>query len=378
VSGTILLAASAWGEEGGTVVRSAAEIRSAAATARPGDRIRVAPGTYEGGGLHVTGLAGKPGRPIGTEAEVPDSPPVFRGGGSGLQLTDCAHVELRDLVFEGQSGNGLNVDDGGTPDSPTHHVVLTRLTVRDVGPQGNCDGIKLSGLEDFAVKDCTVERWGRGGSAVDMVGCARGRIEGCTFRHDPGAAGATGVQAKGGSRDILVRRNRFEHAGGRAVNAGGSTGLAYFRPPLESWKGPRFEARDVRVEGNVFVGGQAPIAFVGVDGAVFRFNTVEEPGRWLVRILQETRAEGFVPSRGGVVTDNLIVFRSDAWSEGGVNVGPGTDPGSFRFARNVWLCRDDPKSTRARVRLPTPEEKGVYGEDPAAHRRRAGAEALPH
>jgi hypothetical protein len=347
----------------GKVYRSLAELRSALATARPGARLRVAAGTYEGG-IHVEGLRGTEAAPIVLEAADPANPPLFRGGGTGLHLTDPEHVLVRDLSFAGQTGNGVNVDDGGTPATPAHHVVLRGLEVRDVGPEGNCDGIKLSGVNDFRVEASTVERWGTGGSAVDMVGCRRGTIERCTFRHRPEATGASGVQAKGGSRDVGVLRNRFEHAGGRAVNVGGSTGLEYFRPPLAEWKEPAFEAKDVRVEGNTFLGGQAAAAFVGVDGAVFRFNTVHHPGRWALRVLQETRDSRFVPSRRGVVSDNLFAFRSDRWASGGVNVGPDTDVMSFRFERNVWFCADDPARTKELVRLPVAEVDGTYGKDP--------------
>jgi len=371
-------------------VASVADLQRAAAAAKPGTRIRIAAGTYAGG-VHLVGLSGTPGRPVVLEAADPAEPPVFEGGGSGLQLSDPVYVEVVGLTFRGQRGNGVNIDDGATPATPAHHVTLRRLTVQDIGPDGNCDGIKLSGLNDLRVEGCVVERWGRGGSAVDLVGCHRGTIEDCTLRHSPDAAGASGVQLKGGTAEVHVRRNRFEHAGGRAVNAGGSTGLAYFRPPLDAWKGSKHEARALTIEGNTFVGSQAPVAFVGVDGAVFRFNTVYLPGRWALRILQETRAEGFVPCRNVEVSDNLIVFHADRWAEGGVNTGSGTEPASFRFARNVWYAADAPARTRASVRLPTAEADGVYGEDPrlvdpeagdygvkpGSPAARAGAHALP-
>ncbi len=151
-----------------TTVRTIEALRTAVANARPGRRIRVAPGTYAGG-LAFQGVAGAKDRPVVLEAEDAAHPPVFRGGTNGFQFTDAAWLELRGLVFEGATGNGLNLDDGGTPDTPAHHVVLRDLVVRDVGPDGNRDGIKLSGLLDFRVEGCTVERWGRGGSAVDMV-----------------------------------------------------------------------------------------------------------------------------------------------------------------------------------------------------------------
>jgi hypothetical protein len=279
-------------------------------------------------------------------------------------LTDPAFVELRNLSFSGQTGNGLNIDDGGTPESPAHDLLLEGIRIADVGPDGNHDGIKLSGLTDFRVEKSTVERWGLGGSAIDMVGCARGTIEGCVFRHTARATDASGVQAKGGTRDVTIRRSRFEHAGGRAVNVGGSTGLAYFRPPIATWKGDRFESKDVVVEGCTFVGSTAAVAFVGCDGAVFRFNLVYCPDRWAIRILQETKADGFVRCRNGVVADNLFVFRSDGWASGGVNIGPDTEAPSFRFERNGWYCLDAPTLTRSMLSLPSDEVSGTYGKDP--------------
>jgi hypothetical protein len=185
-------------------------------------------------------------------------------------------------------------------------------------------------------------------------------IAGNIFRHTEAAQGS-GVQCKGGSSGITIRKNRFENAGSRAVNIGGSTGLEFFRPSLEKGQ-DHAEARDIVVEGNTFLGSQSPVAFVGVDGAVVRFNTMYRPGRWALRILQENRAEGFVPCRNGEFHGNLVVFRSDAWASGGVNVGPATDPGSFVFSRNWWYCEDRPESSRPAV--PVPEKDGVYGRDP--------------
>ncbi len=352
-------------------VRDAEGLRRAVAAAKPGTRILVEPGEYPGG-FFFSGLAGKLGKPIVIAGSDPKNPPVIRGSTNGIHLVDPSHIEIRDLAIRGANGNGLNIDDGGSYDTPAHHVLLSRLEVADIGPGGNHDGIKLSGLDDFRVEGCQIERWGTGGgSAIDMVGCHRGVIEENLFRHTDGDS-STGVQAKGGTSNVVVRGNRFENAGGRAVNIGGSTGLEFFRPPLKADKadktgaGPdpgaeRWEAKAIRVEGNTFAGGAAPVAFVGVDGAVVRFNTIYRPGRWALRILQETRAPGFVPSRNGEFSDNVIVFRAGKWA-GAVNVGPGTAPGTFRFARNFWYAEDRPG--RSRPELPAKEENGVYGKDP--------------
>lgn len=166
---------------------------------------------------------------------------------------------------------------------------------------------------------------------------------------------------KGGSSGVVVKDCEFHDAGSRAVNLGGSTGLEFFRPPIGEWKGDKWEAKDLVVEGNLFVGGEASVAFVGVSGAVVRCNTFVEPRKWVVRILQETRAEGFVPCRRGVFESNLVVFRS-SWSSGGVNVGDATAPDTFVFAKNWWWCAD--RSERSEPSLPVRERDGVCGKDP--------------
>lgn len=339
-------------------VRDTQQLQQALRSAQPGDNILLAPGEYKGG-IYVEKLYGKPDKPIIIAAQDPEKPPVIRGGSNGIHISRAAYVQLHQITFVGARYNGINIDDGGQYNSPAHHILLKSVTVREVGPEGNCDGIKLSGVTDFRVEGCTVERWGSGGQGIDMVGCHRGVIEGCTLRFadDKGF----GVQAKGGCRNITVRLCRFEHAGARAMQIGGSTGLEFFRPPLKPG-GEHAEARDITVEGCVFIGSTAAISFVGVDGATVRFNTIYLPTRWAIRILQETRAEGFVPCRNGQFTDNLVVFRSDRWFEGGVNIGPFTAPHTFIFARNWWYCEDAPD--RSRPMLPVPEREGVYGVNP--------------
>jgi len=334
--------------------------------------VLLAPGNYTGG-FFFADLRGEPGKPIIIAAADPAHPPVFSDAKEGLHLSSPAHVEMRDLAFAGLSDNGLNIDDGGKYDLSAHHLILRGLRVRDIGTGGNQDGIKLSGVEDFLITGCTIERWGMDGEGIDLVGCHRGVIEGCVLRHTD-TTGVAAIQCKGGSADIRIRRNRFDHAGQRAINLGGSTGLEFFRPKLPA-AGEHAEARNLRVEGNTFVGAQAAIAFVGVDGAVVRFNTFEVPGRWVLRILQQTRAPGFVPCRRGEFSDNVVIFDSAKWSEGGVNIGPGTAPETFVFARNWWLCVDRPD--RSQPKLPAPEKDGVYGRDIAAAKAIAGADALP-
>lgn len=348
---SLLLASTTLAEPRIVEVATTSELRTALASASPGTRIAVKSGEYER--FDAAGITGTLERPIFVAAADPKAPPVFRG----MQFSDVAYFELVGITIRGAPTNGLNIDDGGTFETPSHHVVLRDIVVEDCGARGNEDGIKLSGLDVFRVENCDVARWGRAGSAVDMVGCHGGVIEGCTFRDSAENPASTGVQTKGGTRDVLIRSCRFMHAGQRAVNIGGSTALAYFRPKPES-----FEARDIVIEGCTFVGSEAPIAFVGVDGAIVRFNTFYEPKRWFLRILQETRETGFVPCRNGVFSDNLVVWNQRDVATPSINIGPHTAPETFTFARNYWFCPNRPEVSIPKLHVEQLDARG--GADP--------------
>lgn len=333
------------------LVSSTAEWRRALSDAGPGTVITVAAGEYQG--FSVSGVRGTAKSPIVMRAADQKLPPIVRGA---VQFSDFEHVEIADIVFEGSETNGLNIDDAGTFETPTKFIVMRNLVVRDLKGRGNVDGIKLSGVEDFLLDRCTIERWGRGGSGIDMVGCRRGVVASCTLRDQKEAPASSGVQMKGGTRDVVVRDCRFENAGERAVNIGGSTGLEFFRPKPEG-----FEAKDIVVEGSTFIGSTSPIAFVGIDGATVRRNTFYRPQKWLLRILQETREKSFAACRGGVFEENLVVYAAgDVGTM--VNIGDATAPETFSFARNYWFAIDDPKARAPK--MPTPEKDPAGGADP--------------
>lgn len=336
------------------LVSAADGLRRALRAARPGARILIAPGDYRGyftaGQLHGTAE-----RPIEIAAADPARPPVFHGAGECLHLSRVSHAVLRDLVLIQARVNCLNVDAGAAPDGPSHHIVLDGLTVRDMTREGNHDGIKLLGVDDLLVRGCTVERWGSDGSAIDMVGCHRVVLVDCALRHAEGQ-GASGVQVKGGSSEVIVYRCRFGSAGQRAVNLGGNTGLPHFRP-----RDARAEARGIVVLGCRFVGSKAPLAFVGSEDCIASYNTIYRPTAWALRVLQETGGERFVPCRNGELRGNLVVWR---WRElhATADIRGGAAPETFRFAGNWWYCEDRP--SRSRPHLPTREEDGVVGRDP--------------
>ncbi|NOY90085.1 MAG: hypothetical protein GXP55_02665, partial [Deltaproteobacteria bacterium] len=305
-------------------------IRSAAAVATPGTRILVAAGSY--GSFYLENLQGEPGRPI---AIVADGDVTLDAAGSGtvVRMSDPAYLVFEGFTLANAGEHGMNIDDGGSYDSPAHHLVLRNITVPGAGSGGNNDCLKMSGVDDFWVLGADISACNRG-EAIDMVGCHRGVIAGNHFHDVVG----NGVQAKGGSADTLIHGNLFSDIPGRAVNAGGSTGLPYFRP-----MDAPYEAANIRVIANVFerVGADsgAPVAYVGCDACSFANNTIIEPLTWVARILQESTDARFVPSREGLFVNNLVVLDTSVIRTF-VNVGGNTAPETFVFANNLWFATD--------------------------------------
>ncbi len=356
----------------GSAERPFLTLRRAAREAAPGVAIRLAPGRYNGG-TYLDDLAGAADAPIwiggapgtgpGADGEPWPEAPIIAGSGEGLHLTRARFVVVHDVVVEGASGNGINADDGGSVagDPTSFHLTFERVAIRNIGSSGNQDCLKLSGLRDVVVRDSAFRRCGGGGSGsgIDMVGVRAAVVARSRFDEISGNA----VQAKGGSNDIEVRANRMVRAGGRAVNMGGSTGFAYFRPPLDPSQ-PNAEARDVRVVANWIEGSEAAVAFVGCVDCLAAHNTIVDPGRWVMRILQETRsADGFTfePARDGTFANNVVVFRAGVLRTA-VNVGDATAPETFVFRNNLWFATDAP--VRSAPQLPVTEQGAVIGRDP--------------
>ncbi len=335
------------------VVRDDAQLQAALATLRPGSVVRLAPGIYQPGRF-VENAHGTAGQPIVIEGLDPRQPPLFEGGSQAWHFSRASHLILRWLHCRGQRNNGLNLDDGGHFETPGHHLLLENLLVEDTGPQGNFDAIKCSGLDDFKISRCRISGWG--GQAIDFVGCHRAEIARCSITGKPGFSQHTGPQFKGGSADVWLHHCRLENAGGRPIQAGGSTGTAFFRPSDAS-----FEAASIRIEDNTILGGECAVAFTGVREASFTGNTIIGPGKWILRILQESRDARFARCGKVEFARNTIVFDRAKIREA-ANIGPDTDPQTFRFTANRWFARDDP--ARSLLPLPTPEKDGTYGVDP--------------
>ncbi len=327
------------------VIKDPSTLRATLADLKPHTTLQIAPGDYPGG-HHITGI-----EHLTLEALDKNNPPRFIGGNTAFQFSRCPHLTLSHLHITGQSANGLNLDDGGQLDSPIPGITLDHLEVSDIGPTGNHDAIKCSGLKQLTIRDCSITGWG--GQGIDFVGCHDSLITACRFTGKPGFTASAAIQLKGGTSGIIVEKCRFLNAGERPLNIGGSTGLAYFRPP-----GAKHEAASIVVRDNHIEGSLCAAAFVGVDGAEFSSNTILYPTKWIFRILQETREPGFTPCRNVLIKNNRITFRR-AQVQTDINLSDGTAPETFRFESNHWLAEDRPD--RSQPILPTQEIAGTYG-----------------
>lgn len=346
----------------GTAGNPYATIGRAAQDAVPGSAIVVHEGTYAGGDS-IAQLHGSDAAPIWIGGAAGEARPVLQGGPNGIQLSQPRYVVVHDLEIEGSQFNGINCDDGAdyANADAARHIVFRNLDIHDIGGTGNQDCLKLSGLNDYYVLDSSFARCGGGdsGSGIDHVGCHRGVIVGNSFDTMSG----NGVQCKGGSDDIEIRRNHFVDAGHRAVNMGGSTGFEFFRPPLDP-NGPNFEARDIRVVANIIEGGPSALAFVGCVDCLAANNTIVDPENWVFRILQESVTGGgyeFTAASGGQVVNNLVYFTAGLISTH-VNVGGNTAPDTFSFTTNLWYAHDSPGQSTPN--LPVAEQGGIVGSDP--------------
>jgi len=330
------------------IVRDVDSLRAALRDLKPSTTLKIASGDYPGG-HSVSGI-----EKLTIEALDPKNPPHFRGGGNAWHFSRCNDLTLRNLRVSGQTSNGLNLDDGGDLANPTTGITIEHVEISDIGPKGNHDGIKCSGLDKLTIRDCTITGWG--GQGIDFVGCHHSLITGCRFIGKEGFTASAAVQLKGGTSDVIVEKCRFTNAGERPINLGGSTGLPYFRPQDAKYEATRLIVRD-----NVIEGSPCAAAFVGVDGAEFSGNTILFPTKWIFRILQETREPGFAPCRNVLIKGNKITFRR-AQVQIDINIGDATAPETCRFENNHWFAEDKPQASKPR--LPVEEKDGVHGVDP--------------
>jgi hypothetical protein len=332
----------------GTIARAARGIA-------PGTAIYLHAGTHAGG-TFLANVQGTEAQPIWIMGAPDEARPAIRGGGEGLHLIKPRFVVLQNLEIAETADNGINVDDGDEVANPdaARFVLFRDLDIHDTGknPSGVADCLKISGLNDFFVLSSRFARCGSGPESgavgVGGVGAHRGRVSFNRFLSN----GYGGVQFKGASHDIEIAGNWFQDTGWRGVNMGGRTGERFFRPPLSA-SAVNYEAARIRVLANIFEGSEAAASFTGCLDCEFSHNTVVNPSKWALRILQETvtfPGYRFSPAANGVIAGNIFYFRrSDLNGGEDINVGRNTEPRTFVLAGNLWYAHDEPAQSYPRL-----------------------------
>lgn len=328
-------------------------IQSAIAQAQPGDTVLIHPGTYSTN-TYIVEKNGTIDDPIVITGVSQDSV-IISGPSSSMQFVDCSHITVQNLTMRGQKGNALFFDDAGTIETPSRNITVRNVVFSDMEGASNVNTnfLKMAGVDDFFIRDCQFDRGPVKSLCVDLVGCHEGYIRNCILR------GSTdgGIQAKGGSQFIDIISNTFVDCGDRAINIGGSTGLPFFRPADAT-----FEASNIYVYTNTFVGCRASVAFAGAVNSEVVHNTIVNPTAWPFRILQESvDPNRFEACGNNLIRNNIIVFRNTLNAH--FNVGPNTAPGTFTVSHNLWYNSDVPSRSNENI-APVMETMSVYGEDP--------------
>ena len=356
----------------GTPGKPFASLWKAADVARPGDAIRIHPGTY-GAGATAQHLVGTAEAPIWIGGIPGEPAPVFEG--KGLWLSRVRYVVVHDLVFQNTTTSGINIDDGddyGNADA-TRYVLIESVNVQNAAGAGQ-DCIRLQGVDDYTIRESELSGCGNAGSGsgINQIGCHRGLV----VRNRIVDSAASGVQAKAGSRDIEIRGNTIERPGYRGINMGGYEEPEFFRPPLSN-SGSNAAAENIRAIANVIVGGDASLAFVGCLSCTAANNTLVAPKQWVMRILQENVSDAtyiFLPCQDGHFFNNVVSYLTDG-IHAHVDVGEGTSAASFSFFSNFWYATDWPAFSDPT--LPSAEQNGTLGKDPQFRAPDVGDYSVP-
>jgi hypothetical protein len=364
----------------GTItVRNVSELEGVLNTQSNGNEIVLSPGVYKvSGALYAHGLEN-----ITIRSQDANNPAVIEGG-AVFRLSQPKHVTIKDLVIQGMSAGGLNIDDVEGPDGAApganwnsdlaHDITLQNIKLINIGNDtGNIDGIKLSGVDIFTVDNVQVINWGGGGSAIDMVGCHNGTIKNSLFRSRQ-IAWTTGMVTKGGSEGITMSKNRFELKNqGIAVKLGGSTEKPFFRfGPGESG----YEAKNITVSDNTIIHSRAAVSYVNISvGGLVKDNLIYQTGTKIARILDEASGEGhnFETSNGGF-SGNTVIFNNTLDRRDPITIDSNSNanvaPQTFTFSNNRWFNTEEPGGNNAvgqvLTNIPGTQSGNSYGVDPKA------------
>ncbi len=240
---------------------------------------------------------------------------------------------------------------------------------------GNYDGVNAVGVNYLYVVNNQISSVGDSSSAIQFVGCHNSVISQNTITNT--GLGGLGVSTRGGSSDVIIHGNTFENmtaSGAKAVQLGGNTSLAFFKPPLvDSTTDPlaeNFEAARIIALSNIINNVDTPLVYDGCIDCVFANNTVTDPLAFIVRILQSTLSDAtftFAETQNGEFLNNIVIYSTTNITSQNqvVNIGANTLPATFTFDHTLWWATNEAANYTTTLPAPIPPETAsLYQLDP--------------
>ncbi|MBX7080771.1 MAG: right-handed parallel beta-helix repeat-containing protein [Nannocystaceae bacterium] len=269
-------------------------IRDAIASSdrRKPTRVTLAPGTYRGQCLYVEDHMRTADAPLWIRGEGEVQIDCTDGNGQAIAFDHVAYVALEHVTVGPASGyyGDSAVHIAGKPIDPTnrashgrwdvsHHVLVRDVTARNLnrGPDGDgdpngyesgcCDGIKVNQAQHIWLIGNHISRTARHG--IDNVGVHDLFV--CNNLLEDLMGTGVGIEAKGGSENVLFEGNVVVRARHRGFMLGGEgSGNVYMWPVDADYEGKHQVARN-----NIVINAaEAGFGFFGCHDCVASHNTV--------------------------------------------------------------------------------------------------------
>ncbi len=292
-----------------------------------------------------------------------------------IRMSNVSFIVIANILCERAFPHGMNIDDGSDYSTPTHHITIRNVLIRDVGLYQrtkigtNSDCLKLSGVDDFRVLNSEFENC-VSGEFIDMVGSHRGLITGNHFHNKP----LNGVQTKGGSSDVLITGNVFEGVEGRSIQLGGDTGEPYYRPIDAA-----YPAQQIRVVANIIRTNPEQetqndaFSLNGCRDCLIAHNTVTDIGR-RSSILYIDREEAERPGNSRIVLANNVYLVTEQDADSAIlrlsqRGRIGSDELKFDHEVYAGISRDAWLAQTSVLKLPSDRFNGIRWLDPELDRQ---------
>ncbi len=255
-------------------------------------RITVRAGTYKGACLYVEDHLRTATAPLWIRADGLVQIDCTDGNGQAVDFHHSSYIAFDGFTIGPASGHygdsAVHID--GAPVSPSdpahygeyspaHHIIVRNLTARnlnrgsdgdsnpDAYESGCCDAVKSNQAEYVWVLGSTISRTARHG--LDNVGVHHAYFCDNVLTDMVGAG--FGMEAKGGSSDILFERNSLRRVRRRAIVLGGEGTDNVFMWPWNA----KYEGQGVIARNNVIVdAAEGGLGFYGCQGCTAIGNSV--------------------------------------------------------------------------------------------------------